>query len=162
MRSQVTIHKLDQQGIEVWRYSGRILERSDHSISLEAHFSCSPVVVSRLRIDPGDRSVEVFYNNRWYNIFEIHDRQHDRLKGWYCNITRPARIEANDIYSEDLALDLIVHPDGKWDIVDEEEYAALELSAYERQKVDQALSELKILVKQRRGPFALIPPNNDL
>jgi protein associated with RNAse G/E len=162
MRSQITIHKLDQQGIEVWRYSGRILERSDHSISLEAHFSCGPVVVSRLKIYPGDRSVEVFYDNRWYNIFAIHDQQHDRLKGWYCNITRPARIEANDIYSEDLALDLIVYPDGKWDIVDEEEYAALELSAYERQQVDQALGELKILVKQRRGSFALIPPNNDL
>ena len=34
--------------------------------------------------------MECFYNDRWYNILEIHDRDDDRLKAWYCNVTLPA------------------------------------------------------------------------
>ena len=44
----------------------------------------------------GDRFIETYYTDRWYNIFEIHAREDDRLKGWYCNIAKPAVMEAGN------------------------------------------------------------------
>jgi hypothetical protein len=61
-------------------------------------------------VRPGDHFYEHYYSERWYNIFEVRSAE-GVLKGWYCNITRPARFEAKLVTSEDLELDLFVAPD---------------------------------------------------
>ena len=84
--------------------------------------------------------------DRWYNILEIHDREDDRLKGWYCNIGKPAVMEAgNKISYVDLALDLWVAPDGTQTVLDEDEFAALDLDDETRSKARAALAELQAL-----------------
>jgi len=51
--------------------------------------------------------VETYYTDRRYYIFEIHDRDDDQLKGWYCNVSRLAVLDADDrLLYMDLALDL--------------------------------------------------------
>ncbi len=81
-------------------------------------------------IRTGDRFIETYFTERWYNVFEIHDREDDRLKGWYCNIGRPAVMESeNTISYVDLALDLWVAPDGSQTVLDEDEFDALDLDA---------------------------------
>ncbi|MBE9508279.1 MAG: DUF402 domain-containing protein, partial [Chloroflexi bacterium] len=85
-------------------------------------------------------------------IFEIHGGD-GRLKGWYCNITRPARIDAREVAAEDLALDLWVAPDGECRVLDEDEFAALPLTPVEREAAQQALAELQAMVKQQVPPF---------
>jgi hypothetical protein len=103
-------------------------------------------------LEPGDRWTEHFYADRWYNIFEI--RAGDgRLKGWYCNVTRPARIDDDEVSAEDLALDLWVAPDGETLVLDEDEFAALSLSPSEREAAQNALAELQAMVAQRTIPF---------
>jgi len=73
--------------------------------------------------------VEVYYTDRFYNIFEIHDRDDRYLKGWYCNVGPPAVMEADNRLSYvDLALDLWVVPDGVQTELDEDEFAALDLA----------------------------------
>jgi len=57
------------------------------------------------------------------------------------------------VYYEDLALDLLVLPDGKWQVLDEEQFAAQDLSLEERQHALNAISELQTLVVRKRGPF---------
>ena len=47
--------------------------------------------------------METFYSDRWYNIFEIYDRDDDQFKGWYCNIGKPAMIEDDFVSYVDLA-----------------------------------------------------------
>ena len=102
------------------------------------------VVQSTLR--RGDRFIETFYLDRWYNILEIHDREDDQLKGWYCNIGKPAMKEAgNEISYVDLALDLWVAPDGTQTVLDEDEFNALDLDAETRSKARAALAELQSL-----------------
>jgi hypothetical protein len=76
------------------------------------------------------------------------------LKGWYCNIARPARIEANHLFAEDLALDLIVDRRGKWWVADEAEFEALPISKDDRMRASQALTELQRLASAREGPFS--------
>jgi protein associated with RNAse G/E len=79
----------------------------------------------------------------------------DHFKGWYCNVSRPARFDpgGDDVYWEDMALDLIVYPDARWAVLDVEEFAALPLTLEERQRCLQALTELQSLAIRREDPF---------
>jgi predicted RNA-binding protein associated with RNAse of E/G family len=103
-------------------------------------------------LETGDPWIEHYFPGQWYNIFEI-CASDGRLKGWYCNITRPARITADSIEAEDLALDLWVAPDGEMQVLDEDEFAALPLSADERQAARDALAKLQAMVSQKVPPF---------
>jgi len=153
MNEEIVVHKLDEKGNEVWRYSGQLLERSETHIIIEARYDRDDQDFHELLLRRGDRFVESFYSDRWYNVFAIYDVDSDLLKGWYCNITRPASIQAGHVYYEDLALDLVVLPDGKWQVLDEEQFAAQDLSLEERQHALNAISELQTLVVRKRGPF---------
>jgi predicted RNA-binding protein associated with RNAse of E/G family len=104
-------------------------------------------------LDPDDRWTEYFFADRWYNIFEI--RAGDGfLKGWYCNITRPAYIGPDEVAAEDLALDLWVTPGGDMQVLDEDEFAALALSSTEREAARKALADLQARVTRRDPPFS--------
>jgi predicted RNA-binding protein associated with RNAse of E/G family len=103
-------------------------------------------------LEPGDRWTEYFYADRWYNIFAI-CASDGHLKGWYCNVTRPARISAAEVTAEDLALDLWVTPNGEMQVLDEDEFNALSLSLAEREAARNGLAELQALVARRANPF---------
>jgi protein associated with RNAse G/E len=149
----IKIHKLDAHGHEQWRYDGIVLEQDDSGITLEAYFDREGVEFEGIQLQPGDRFVETFYFDRWYNVFAIYDGKTQEFKVWYCNITRPAWIEANHLYAEDLALDLIVYPDRTYQVVDQDEFEALGLSRLDRSKAQSALDELIELATTRQLPF---------
>ena len=151
----ITIHKLNDSGVEVWRYDGIVLSKTPTSLTLEAHFDRDDISLHGLMLRKGDRFVETFYSDRWYNTFTIYDVQNDQLKGWYCNVCRPARIEDGHVFADDLALDLIVYPDGKWLILDEDEFADLELSQEEKECAQEALNELINLARNKTSPFEI-------
>ncbi len=159
MNEKIVVHKLDEKGAEVWRYSGRLLERTERSILLEARYDNEDQDFHGLMLRKGDRFVETFYDDRWYNVFAIFDVHTDVLKGWYCNVTRPAKIEAGHVYAEDLALDLVVLPDGKWKVLDEEQFADQDLTLEERQHALNAITELQTLVTRRARYFQAVIPN---
>lgn len=151
--TDVTIRKLDHMGREVLSYPGTVLEQQDDAVTLRTSWDRSPVDLGFVVLEPGDCWTEFFYSNRWYNVFEI--RAGDgRLKGWYCNITRPARIGKREVAAEDLALDLWVEPDGETTVLDEGEFAQLPLSRRERRMARQALVELEHRVEKRLFPFS--------
>jgi predicted RNA-binding protein associated with RNAse of E/G family len=75
------------------------------------------------------------------------------LKGWYCNIVRPARLEPEHIWSVDLALDLVVLPDGRWVVVDQEEFRKLELPEWDCLNALAALRQLGRLARAQQAPF---------
>lgn len=143
MPDDITVSKLDIAGRETWRYSGRVLSRGADFVQLEALFDRDDAVFHGITLRRGDRFVEIFYSSRWYNIFEIYDRDEDTLKGWYCNIGFPAEIEDGRVSYRDLALDLLVFPDGRQLVLDEDEFAELELSDNQRGLARQALTELQ-------------------
>jgi predicted RNA-binding protein associated with RNAse of E/G family len=148
----VTVRKLDHAGRQVTAYPGRVLRRDDRAIVLRTGWDRAPLDVGFVVLEPGDRWTEYFYDDRWYNIFEI-CASHGRLKGWYCNITRPACISADEVAAEDLALDLWVGPDGEMQVLDEDEFDALLLTAEEHEAAQNALAELQAMVAQGVDPF---------
>lgn len=146
---EITIAKLNTQGAETWRYSGTILSAQGGEILLEALFNRPDTPFHEILLRQGDRFEEVYYTDRWYNIFEIHDRDSAEIKGWYCNVTCPAQFEGGVLAYIDLALDLLVYPDGRQLVLDEDEFEALNLPADLQAKAWQALADLQALFAAR-------------
>ena len=145
----ITIVKQDPAGGELWRYTGKVIERLDKQITIEACFDRDDMLFHGMWLCKGDRFVETYYSERWYNIFEIHDRGDDHLKGWYCNITTPAVIDGQCISYKDLALDLLVFPNGRQLVLDEDEFIHLEISIELQRKARAALDELGEFFRRR-------------
>lgn len=149
---QVTVQKLDHAGRHVISYSAHVVHRSTDAIVLRACWDRAPMDLGFVALEPDDRWEEIFYSDRWYNIFEIRASD-DRLKGWYCNITRPAQISDDEVTAEDLALDLWVNPDGSIQVLDEDEFADLPLSSRECEAAREAVAELRARVARGEPPF---------
>lgn len=139
----LVVCKLNPEQREVWRYSGQVLERWPNSVLIEAFFNRDDMPFHGIILARGDRFIEQYFSDRWYNIFEIHDCSDNHLKGWYCNVSMPANIDENQISYVDLALDLFVFPDGRQLILDEDEFAQLQIDETTRQNARLALDELQ-------------------
>ena len=149
----ITVIKRLPGGQESWRYTATLLEESGGRLLLEAPFNAPDTPFMGILIRTGDRFVETYFTDRWYNIFEIHDRDDDTLKGWYCNIGRPAVWEDDATLSYiDLALDLWVAPDGSQTVVDEEEFLALDLDQATRAQALAGLAELREWFAKKNTP----------
>lgn len=149
-QTEITVFKLDHHGQEVWQYSGILVERTVNRVTIEAYFKRSDVDLGYVVFTQGDRLIEHFYSDRWYNVFELHAAADDRLKGWYCNFARPARLGEATIHQEDLALDLWVDPSGESRVLDRDEFDALNLPGEQR---EQVLAALASLVESARAGF---------
>jgi protein associated with RNAse G/E len=151
--SDFTVYKCDHEGQVVWQYSGTVLERGPDWVCLTAVFNGRESDMGFITFRRGDVFTEWFYADRWYNVFRIADGETGALKGWYCNITRPAQITAASVRADDLALDVFVTPDGQVMLLDEDEFAALTLPAGDQQAALQAVDTLRDLVARRDEMF---------
>src|SRR5512143_2387693 len=103
---QIKVQKKNPAGEVTYEYEGVLLRRDEHMIVLEALFDRVDMPLMDVVFKTGDRFVEYYYTDRWYNIFAIHDREDGKIKGWYCNIGKPAMISDGIVSYVDLALDL--------------------------------------------------------
>lgn len=149
----ITVIKRDHYGRYVWHYPGTVVARGAAWVRLEARFGRRDVVTDYVTFRQGDRMIEWFFADRLYNIFELRDVDDDRLKGWYCNVTRPAEISADAVAADDLALDVFITPEGVAQVLDEDEFAALELNADERAQALEAVAALLRHLDAREAPF---------
>ena len=156
-RAPITVRKLDLGGAEVFSYPGEVVARAPTSVVIEATFTRHDRYdLGYTVFERGDRFVEYFYSDRWYNVFEVHAAGDDRLKGWYCNVTRPAVFADGTVSAVDLALDVFVYPDGQTLVLDEDEFADLALGAEERERALGAVEQLKQMVAKRQEMFAAV------
>jgi protein associated with RNAse G/E len=153
MRHSVKVQKKNPAGEVTYEYEGVILTRDKQSIVLEALFDRADMPFMDVVFKTGDRFVEYYYSNRWYNIFAIHDREDGQIKGWYCNIGKPAVFEDSIVSYIDLALDLWVSTDGTQTVLDEDEFENLKLNEELRTGALNGLDELKDLFKSKNPPF---------
>ena len=139
----ITVLKLNLQKEVTWQYAGKICQKTKNMIVIEACFDREDMSVQGIPLLKGDCFIETYYTDRWYNIFEIHARENGPLRGWYCNISYPARLVGSELSYVDLALDLIVFPNGQQIVIDENEFNTLPLSDDDRRQALDALAELK-------------------
>lgn len=149
----ITVVKRDHAGKAVFQYDGEVVARGETWVCLEARFQRDTFDAGYMVYRRGDLFMEWFYTDRWYNVFRIQDARDETLKGWYCNITRPAEIGETVVAADDLALDVFVSPDGAILILDEDEFAALPLGEAERHAAHKAVEAIRQLVAARQSPF---------
>ncbi len=135
-----------------WQYEGVVLSREENAITLEALFNRDDMPFMDITLKRNDRFVETFYSNRWYNIFEIYDRDDNHFKGWYCNISKPVIIDDVSISYVDLALDLWVAADGRQTVLDEYELEELNLDEELKQQAYDGMKELQELFNTKNPP----------
>jgi uncharacterized protein len=152
MKQAVRVQKKNPAGEVTYEYEGVLLSRDEHVIKIEALFDRSDMPFMDVVFRNGDRFVEYYYTDRWYNIFAIHDREDDRVKGWYCNIGMPAVFEEGIVSYVDLALDLWVSLDGIQTVLDEDEFEDLKLDDQLRAGALKGLEDLKTLFLRERPP----------
>ncbi len=150
--SRIKVLKKNPAEEVVWQYEGEVLRRAENEITLEAFFNRDDMPFMDITLKRNDRFVETFYADRWYNIFEIYDRDDGKFKGWYCNIGKPAVIAEDFVSYIDLALDLWVSADGSQTVLDEDELEALSLDEELLQKVCDSLKELQEVIKTKSPP----------
>jgi Uncharacterized conserved protein len=152
MQDAFTIIKNDHLGREVWRYTGKLISRSEKGLLFEAHFNRSDLDFNGMLLKQNDRFLELYPFDKYFNIYEIYDRDSGLRKGWYCNVTRPIRMMDACISYDDLALDLLVFPDGRQLVLDEDEFAELNLDAGLKEKALKGLRELQQIFRDL-APF---------
>jgi predicted RNA-binding protein associated with RNAse of E/G family len=137
-------------------YEAEVVARTPTSVTVRAPWGHGPLDLGLLSFAPGDVLTEHYYSDRWYNVFAIRDAA-GHLKGWYCNVTRPAQIGPDLVESEDLELDLLVSADRcATRLDDEDEFAVRDLARAEPAAHAAALAaveELRALVAAGSPPF---------
>ena len=97
------------------------------------------------RFEPGDVFTEHYWRDRWYSIKAVNDAT-GRPKGWYCDVTRPVRVDGWLVVSEDLDLDLWVSADGLTILrLDENEFEHRRLADTDPEAAARALAALEEL-----------------
>jgi predicted RNA-binding protein associated with RNAse of E/G family len=126
-------------------------------LCLHARWERPALDLGYVTFETGDGFTEWFFAERWYNIFEIRGASTGELKGWYCNVTTPARIMLDCVESRDLILDVWVTPTGTCLVLDEDEFAAhVGLDAETRKRARGGLEALCRAVARRQGPFQVL------
>ena len=149
---KIKVQKKNPAGEVVYEYEGDVLSRDEKSVTLEAWFTRDDMSFMDVVFKKGDRFVEYYYSDRWYNIFVIYDRDDGTGKGWYCNIGLPAVIEDGVVSYIDLGLDLWVSADGKQTVLDENEFENLDLNETFRAGALRGLEDLKSFFENNKPP----------
>ncbi|WP_328924916.1 DUF402 domain-containing protein [Streptomyces sp. NBC_00190] len=155
MTEQLTVILTKAGRVKIRYPAARVADDGDR-ISVRAPWAAEGVRdFGFVRFEPGDVFVEHFWRTRWYAVKEVWTGD-GVLKGWYCDVTRPALVRGGEIHVEDLDLDLWVSADGSSVLrLDEDEFAQSGLTTSDPEAAAQAVRALDALDDQARTPDGL-------
>jgi|GEM_PF-292804 hypothetical protein len=154
----MTVKLVKPEKNQVVTYCAGVIRATPEYALVRAVWDHPRLDLGYVTFEPGDVFFEHFYADRWYNVFELRSAT-GMLKGWYCNVTRPAIISSETIISEDLDLDLFVSAERDHMVrLDVEEFEARGLAqrdphAYAAARA--ALEELERLACAGAPPFCV-------
>ncbi|WP_369214624.1 DUF402 domain-containing protein [Streptomyces flavofungini] len=107
------------------RYPAELLRDDGTRLTVRAPWAAPGVRdFGFVRFEPGDVFTEHYWRDRWYAVKEVYAAD-GTLKGWYCDVTRPAVREGTVVTVEDLDLDLWCSADAARVLrLDEDEFEA--------------------------------------
>ena len=137
-------------------WSARLVRVEGALIVVEGTFEEEIVHPNLGVIEPGTRSREFYWTDRWYSVFRF-QRPAGALRNYYCNVNEPARFDGDTLRFVDLDIDLLVAPDMTYTILDEDEFtehaARFKYPPDTSRRARAALGELIDLVTRRQFPF---------
>ena len=142
------------------RYPAELLGDDGTRLSVRAPWAGAGVRdFGFVRFEPGDVFTEHYWRDRWYSVKEVRAAD-GTVKGWYCDVTRPAVLSGAELVVEDLDLDLWRSADGT-DVrrLDEDEFAASGLTESDPAAASAAVAALDELERRaREGGFEELLP----
>jgi len=154
----VTIRAHKYDGHEYRRWLVHFVGPIAGGARLEATFNS--LVEGRTPFFGGDRAVEFFYDDRGYNVI-VGYAPDGTLRACYCNICTPATFvltqDGPEIHFIDLDLDVLVWPDGRCVVTDEDDFATngarYGYPPAIRRAARDAVAALLHAVRERQDPF---------
>jgi hypothetical protein len=135
------------------RYPAELLHDDGTRIAVRAPWAGdTPRDFGFVRFEQGDVFTEFYWRDRWYAVKEVRAAD-GTLKGWYCDVTRPATLTGGRLVVEDLDLDLWRSADGT-DVrrLDEDEFAESGLAERDPEAATAAVAALDTLEVLAREP----------
>lgn len=132
---------------------GIILEHSEERIVLLTNKAIVTEADGRTWVTR-EPAICFFYPDKWYNVISM-----IRKTGvhYYCNLASPSLYDGEAIKNIDYDLDVKVLPEGKYYILDEDEYAQHGKQMHYDLKLDKvirnALQKLLVDIRLKNSPF---------
>ena len=158
----LSIVKLAPDGSEVVRYPGEVVARVEPGswVVVQAVWTYRQIDVEGLTFSPGDVLLEWFSPRHGFNAFAVHAAS-GAFRGWYANVTHPARLDPDSspptLAWHDLYLDVVALPNGARIVCDEDELAASGLMPSNPRlyaRILLARDEILDRLERRAVPFA--------
>ncbi|HET7376383.1 MAG TPA: DUF402 domain-containing protein [Anaerolineae bacterium] len=154
---EIGVRVLKYDGTEYRRWKATLSRCESSLIVLDAEFDDDVEHDLLGQIPRGTRTIEYYWLERWYNIFQfVDDDGGSRL--FYCNVNMPPEFEDNLLTYIDLDIDVLVQPDLSYQIIDLEEFEMnAEKYRYSNEVTAQArasVNELISLIDARSFPFS--------
>jgi protein associated with RNAse G/E len=151
-----TIRVLRYDGTEHRQWKAKLARREGSLIVLDAEFDVEVQHLHLGHIPLGTRTVEYYWQDRWYNVFRFLDDA-GKTRLWYCNVNLPPIVEESSITYVDLDLDVIVRPDFSYQILDVDEFEHhARIFGYPKdvqESAQDALTAIISLIERRQFPF---------
>ena len=155
-REEIIISALKYDGREHRNWPGELVVNEPPLLVVDARFTEDVQHDLLGAIGKGTVSTEYYWLDRWYNIFRFGDKS-QRDATYYCNVTLPPRLENRTLSYIDLDIDVFVHSDFTYEVLDLEDFDKnARLYSYPKEiehGAHQAVEELKGLIERRAFPF---------
>jgi protein associated with RNAse G/E len=155
--TMITVRKHSWRGEFRYAWQGELITRTPEELVILATWQGpGEPRVGEIAFRRGDRFLEHYYPGRGFAIWQL-ETPEGRVKGWYCNISTPIT-EHDDVLSfEDLLLDVLVYPDGRYAVLDRDEFAAARsagLTDAQAAVAEDALAAVLAWIAAAQPPFA--------
>jgi predicted RNA-binding protein associated with RNAse of E/G family len=143
------VRKLRPDGSQAYAWDGVVLRCDAEGIVLRAQFNVDLVDLGFTTFHRGDDFVEFYYWERCFNVFQI-SAADGLFKGWYANVGLPAEVnaESGELRYVDLELDVWMHPNGEFIVLDQDELDTLLLARADlAEAAERGRAELLALVE---------------
>jgi protein associated with RNAse G/E len=98
-------------------------------------------------IRKGTVSHETYWLDRWYNIFRFEEPRGE-FRNYYVNLIEPPRFDSSVLDYVDLDIDIVVWPDGRFDVLDIEDFQVnSQIYKYPADLIANVESELKKIIE---------------
>ncbi len=148
--------------IQSYKHDGSLHRTWAQGYILEANEKRIVAVTNRAFVSEADGRTWVtrepaicfFYPDKWYNVICM-----IRKNGvhYYCNLASPSLFDGEAIKNIDYDLDVKILPNGKFSILDEDEYAQHSKQMHYSAKLDHvirsALDKLLVDIQLKNSPF---------
>ncbi|MFT3745180.1 MAG: DUF402 domain-containing protein [Pyrinomonadaceae bacterium] len=155
MSVQVTVNSRKYDGSIRRSWKCELIERDNNALVFVGVFDRNVSHPDLGEIAAGTISYEYYWLDRWYNIFCFHEPD-GTFRNYYCNINMPPTFADGVLDYVDLDVDVVVLPDGRYEILDEDEYLqnALRFEYPDSVKTNAAaaLAEVLELIKTKDLP----------